>query len=165
MGGPFGGEMPMNPNGMNKRGAPPNNAGMPQNAAQGQGKNSHFDPITSLTQMSNLLTNNVAGSMNGQAPPGGYLQGNRNNNFMNSPHGMHGMGNEMTQQQPAQQQQPHHMQQQQPPHLMQQQQDCAMPGMPVSPMECGGMGGMNPNQFPGPMHNQMIPGGMRVYFC
>lgn len=52
--------------------------------------------------------------------------------------------------------QPHHMQQQQPLHHM-QQQDCSMPGMAGSPMDCGVMGGMNPAQFPGPMHNQMNP--------
>lgn len=157
--------MAINPNGMNKRGGP-NNAGMQQNA-QGQGKNSHFDPITSLTQMSNLLTptNNVAGSINGQPPSGVFMQGGRNNAFINSPHGMHGMGNELN---PQQQQQQHHMQQQQVPHHM-QQQDCAMPGMAGSPMECGGIGGMNAGQFP-PMHNQMNPhvgGNMQgmYFFC
>lgn len=150
--------MPLNPN-VNKRGAQPN-TGIQQGSGQGQVKNMQFDPITSLTQMSNQLTNNTGGFINGQPPPGVFMPGNRNSCFMNSPHRMHGMGNEMNQpQQPQQpqQQQPHHMQQQPPQHHMQPQQDCSIPGMAGSPMECAGMGGMNPAQFPGPIHNQMNP--------
>lgn len=137
---------------MNKPGAPAN-PGL-QQGGQGHPKSAAFDPISSLTQMSNLLTNSVASSINGQPPPGVFLPGGRNSGFINNQHAMHGMGNEMSQQQQ------HHMQQQQAQqHHMQQQQECSIPGISGNAMECGPMGGMNAGQFPGPMHNQMNPHG------
>lgn len=101
-------------------------------------KTSHFDPISSLAQMSQQLTNSTPNSMNGQQGVGAGMMSGAPFNHGMIPNDIGAMSHP----------------QQQPQHQQQQQADGPIgPMLGSSGMDCSlgmGMGGMPPGQFNSP---------------